>query len=149
MSTSYSYRTAPGIPDFDDSAPIAFMDGDCALCSFSARMIHRLDHSGTMRICPIQSPLGRAILHHYDMAPDDPASWIFLEDGIAHSDSTAIIRLGRRLGGRGHILRTLAILPRPVRDWLYARVARNRYAMFGKGNLCALPDPAFRARLIE
>ena len=26
--------------------------------------------------------------------------------------------------------------------------ARNRYALFGKGDMCAIPDPAFRARLI-
>ena len=38
--------------------------------------------------------------------------------------------------------------PRPVRDWLYLRMARNRYALLGRTDLCALPDRELRARLI-
>ena len=36
-------------PALDGIGPVAIMDADCALCSFGARMIHRLDRSGTIR----------------------------------------------------------------------------------------------------
>jgi predicted DCC family thiol-disulfide oxidoreductase YuxK len=42
----------------------------------------------------------------------------------------------------------LRLIPPPVGRWLYRRIARNRYAMFGRGDLCALPAPSLRARLI-
>jgi predicted DCC family thiol-disulfide oxidoreductase YuxK len=128
--------------------PIAVMDATCALCSFGARMIHRLDRTGTIRICPVQSPLGQNLLTENGITATDPESWLFIADGRVWTDFDAMAEVGHRTGGWGHILRLLRLIPKPMRDWLYARVARNRYAMFGRGDLCGIPDPAFRARLI-
>ncbi len=129
-------------------APIAVMDGTCALCSFGARMIHRLDRSGDIRICPIQTVMGQQLLRENDLDPHDPATWLFIEDGKVWRDFEAMIRVGERSGGFGRILSLLRLVPARLRGWLYLRIARNRYAMFGRGDICALPDPALRARLI-
>lgn len=145
----YSYRDDPSVPPFDDSAPVAVMDAECAICSWGARMIHRLDRAGTTRICPIQSPLGMALLRHYSLDPTDPASWLFLDAGTAHKDFEAVLYAGRRFGGLGHLTLALRLIPRPLRDWLYRRLARNRYALFGRADLCALPDPALQRRILR
>lgn len=149
MPDLFSYRADPAIPPFDDSAPVAVMDAECALCSWGARMIHRLDRTGTTRICPVQSPLGAALLRHYGRQPGNPESWLFIADGTAHRDFDAVIAAGRRFGGWGWPTQILRLLPRIARDWLYARVARNRYALFGRSSFCALPDPAFQRRLLR
>jgi predicted DCC family thiol-disulfide oxidoreductase YuxK len=60
-----------------------------------------------------------------------------------------MILAGARLGGPGWVLQPLRLLPRPAQDWLYRRLARNRYRLFGRTDICALPDPELRARLIE
>ena len=128
--------------------PIAVMDASCALCSWGARMIHRLDRSGEIRIAPIQSQTGAALMQANGLDPLDPDTWLFIENGNIFRDFDALIRVGQRSGGLGRAFGLLKVLPRPVRDWLYERIARNRYAMFGRGDMCALPDPAFRARLM-
>ncbi|MCC5977661.1 MAG: DUF393 domain-containing protein [Salinarimonas sp.] len=148
MLQAYSYRDDPQVPDFDESAPLAVMDAECALCSWGARMIHRLDRDGMVRICPVQTPRGAALMRHYGLCPEDRASWLFIEEGIAYRDLDAVIALGRRLRGWGRLAGILRILPGPVRDRLYRLVARNRYALFGRDDLCALPDPSFRRRLL-
>jgi predicted DCC family thiol-disulfide oxidoreductase YuxK len=145
----YSYRRDPAVPPFDDSAPIAVMDAECAICSWGARMIHRLDHEGTTRICPIQTDLGRALLTHYGLDPKQPASWLFLDNGIAHKDFEAVLHAGRRFGGVGLLTLALRLIPRPIRDRLYVRLARNRYRLFGRADLCALPDPALQRRILR
>ncbi|MBL9063391.1 thiol-disulfide oxidoreductase DCC family protein [Tabrizicola sp.] len=147
--TTYSYRDDPAVPDFDDGAPVAVMDAQCAICSWGARMIHRLDRAGTTRICPIQSPLGMALLRHYGLDPLDPASWLFLDAGQAHKDFDAVIHAGRRFGGLGLLTQTLRLIPGHLRDWLYRRLARNRYRLFGRADLCALPDPALQRRILR
>ena len=147
MVRSFSFRDDPQVPRFADGAPVAVMDADCAVCSWGAQMIHRLDRSGTVRICPIQTPLGAALLRHYGLQPTDPSSWLFIDDGIAHQDFEAVVHAARRFGGWGRLATVLLILPRPLRDWLYQRLARNRYAVFGRADMCALPDPAFQRRL--
>lgn len=148
MTRPYSYRDDPTVPAFDDSAPVAVMDGACALCTWGARAIHRLDRSGRVRIAPIRSPLGAALARHYGLDPADPASWLFLDHGRAHAELDAVIRAGRYLGPLGRLAQALRLLPRPLRDRLYRALARNRYRWFGRAELCALPDPAFRRRLL-
>lgn len=149
MHMPFSYTHDPKVPDFDDSHPIAVMDADCALCSKGARMIHRADPAGTIRICPVQSPLGRALLHHYGLRPDDPTSWLLLDKGRAYEDLDAVMQLCAILGGWARVAAVLKVLPKPLRVWIYRRVANNRYALFGHEDLCALPDPAFQRRLMR
>ena len=131
-----------------EQAPMAVMDADCALCSFGARMIHRLDKTGTIRICPVQTRLGQMLLTKHGITATNPESWLFIADGRVWTDFDAMAEVGLRCGGLGRLLGLLRLIPKPLRDWLYARVARNRYAVFGRGDMCAIPDPAFRARLI-
>ena len=132
-----------------DLAPMAVMDADCALCSFGARMIHRLDKTGTIRSCPVQTRLGQMLLTKHGIMPTNPESWLFIADGRVWTDFDAMAEVGLRCGGWGRVLGLLRLIPKPLRDWLYRRVARNRYAVFGRGDMCAIPDPAFRARLIR
>ncbi len=146
---AYSYRDDPKVPGFDDSGPITVMDGECALCSFGARMIARFDRKAQFRICPGQTALGTALLAHYGLKPDDPESWLLIMDGRAYGSLDAIIRVGQTVGGVGHVLRVLRILPRGLQDWIYRRIARNRYAMFGRGDMCAVPDEQLRKRLLQ
>ena len=149
MREPYSFRNDPAVPEFDDSGPVAVMDADCAVCSWGARMIHRLDRSGTVRICPIQSPLGSALLRHYGLVPDDPTTWLFIDRGVQHQDFEAVLYAGRRFGGWARLTRVLWVVPRPVRNWLYQRLARNRYAIFGRADMCRIPDADFQRRLLR
>lgn len=149
MADPFSYRRDLYVFEFDDSSPIAVIDAECALCSWGAQMIHKLDRTGKVRICPVQSPLGTALLQHYDLRPNDPTSWLFLYDGLANVDFEAVLYAGRYCGGWGRLVSVLRIFPKPMRSWLYCRVARNRYLLFGRRDMCALPDPAFQKRLLQ
>ena len=148
MHKPYSFRGDVNVPAFDDEVPIAVMDAECAVCSWGAQMIHRMDRTGTVRICPIQTPLGAALLIHYGMEPKDPISWLFIDQGIAHADFEGALYACRLFGGWGRLMALMRIFPKPVRDWLYIHLARNRYKLFGKKDMCALPDPAFQKRLM-
>jgi predicted DCC family thiol-disulfide oxidoreductase YuxK len=79
----YSYRDDPAVPDFDDRGPVAIMDGDCALCASEARVIARLDRKREFRIGRTQSLLGSALVRHYELEPQDPETWLFIENGQA------------------------------------------------------------------
>ncbi len=149
MSEAFSFKSDPAVPDFDDSGPVAVMDAECAICSWGAKMIHRLDRTGKVRICPVQSPLGAALLHHYKLEPTNPASWLFIDDGRAYMDFDAVLHAGNKFGGWGRLTSVLRLLPKPMRDKLYIWIARNRYAIFGRADMCAIPDPPFTRRLIE
>jgi predicted DCC family thiol-disulfide oxidoreductase YuxK len=149
VKPQYSYREDPNVPAFDDSHPMTVMDGECVLCSVGARLISRFDKKREFRICRTQSPLGQALLRHYDFSPDDPESWLYLVDGYAYSSLDAMIRAGRRIGGPGWLLQPLRLMPRALQHYLYRLLARNRYRLFGRTDMCSIPDPELRARLID
>ena len=144
-----THRSDPAVPAFDDSGPCTVMDAKCGVCARGARWIARNDRKGEFRIIPMQSPLGAALLRHYGMSPEDPSSWLYLADGQAFVSAEAIIRLGQRLGGRWRGLVVLRLLPRGARDWLYQRLARNRYRISRPVDLCSLPDPDVQRRLLQ
>ncbi|MEM9099074.1 MAG: DUF393 domain-containing protein [Pseudomonadota bacterium] len=146
----FAYRDDPAVPEFPDRAPVFFIDGDCTLCSHWARIVARRDRTGTARLCPVQSQTGRAVLIHFGLDPDDPESWIYLADGTASTGMEGIARACRFLGGWLRPIGWLVMLPpEGLRNWLYLRIARNRYRVLGRTDLCALSDPAITARLIR
>jgi predicted DCC family thiol-disulfide oxidoreductase YuxK len=148
-SEPFSYRSDSTVPAFDDGHPVTVMDGHCVLCTAGARLIARMDRRGEFRICRAQSALGRSLLEHYGLRADDPLSWLYIADGRAHTSLDAMIRAAARLGGAGHLLWPLRLLPRAFQDMLYRALARNRYRLFGRTDMCAVPDAALRSRLLE
>lgn len=146
---TYSHRDDPAVPDFPDAGAVTVMDAHCAICARGARWIARNDRCGEFRIVPVQSSLGAALLTHYNLDPDDPVSWLYLEDGHVHTSLDAVIRVGRRLGGIWRALTLFLILPRTCRDRLYNTIARNRYRWFGQADMCAMPDPEVQKRILQ
>lgn len=145
----WSHRESPEVPKFNDSGCIVFVDGTCGACSKSARLIAKFDKNEEFLICPVGSPLGSRVLRYYGLSPDDPESWLYLENGNAYYSMEAIIKVGERLGGIGSLLTFLRILPLSMQNKLYRWIAKNRYRMMGRTDICTIPDPALQKRIIE
>ncbi len=146
---AYSYRQDPDIPAFADAGPVTVMDAYCAICARGARWIAHNDDANEFTIIALQSTLGNALMRHYAMDPDDPLSWLYLEEGRAYSSLDATVRVGQRLGGVWAGLVVLRVLPRSIQDWLYGLVARNRIKWFGTADLCNMPDGEVQKRLLK
>jgi predicted DCC family thiol-disulfide oxidoreductase YuxK len=145
---AFSYRTDPEVPDFPDDRPVLIFDGHCVLCSTFAQFILRTDRRRQFRLMAAQTPLGEALYRHFDLDPTDYETNILIEDGRAWFKSEGSIRIFERLGWPWSLVSAGRILPRPVRDWLYERVARNRLRWFGARSSCYLPDPSEADRFI-
>ncbi|HZT47250.1 MAG TPA: thiol-disulfide oxidoreductase DCC family protein [Hyphomicrobiaceae bacterium] len=144
----YSYRTDPTVPGFPDDKALVVFDGVCVLCSGFARFILRRDRSFAFRLATAQSPLGQALYRHYGLDPDEFESNLVIADGRACAKLDTVAAVGERLGGPWRALGALRWLPRAHGDWIYDRVARNRYALFGRRESCMLPPPEWRDRFI-
>ena len=150
---AYSYRNAPDVPSFPDDKPLIVFDGVCVLCSGFVRFVVARDPHATFRFVSAQSPLGQALFRHYDLDTDDFETNLLIADGRAHGKLDAFTGvmdlLGDRLGGIYRLALLAKLLPRPLRDWLYDRIARNRYLLFGRTDACIVPDASWRGRVLE
>ena len=128
---------------------VVIFDGVCNLCARSVQFI--LDHESdqTLRFTPLQSPAGTRLMRKLDLDPADARTFVLIADGKAYVKSDAAIRLSRYLRRPWKPLGMLKIIARPIRDWVYDAVARNRYRWFGRLDSCMVPTPEHTARFIE
>jgi len=145
----YSYRTDPSVPPFPDDKALLVFDGVCVLCSATARFILGRDHAKRFRFTTAQSPLGQALFRHYGLDAQIFETNLVLFEGRAHGKLDTVTLAGRLLGGVWRALALLRVLPRPAGDWLYDRVAQNRYLLFGRTDACMMPPPEWRDRFID
>ena len=128
---------------------VVFYDGVCGLCEGTVAVLLPLDRRDRLRFAPLQSELGRRTLAEHGLPTDYTASILALRQGRLHGHSDAVIAIGRALGGAGHIVQPLRLLPRSWRDAAYRCVASNRYAWFGRRATCHLPTPEERRKFLS
>ena len=126
---------------------VLLFDGVCTLCNGFVRFIMGRDSAGTFQFAPLQSRAAQRLLE--DAAQPLPDSFVLVEDGRLFKRSTAVLRVARGLGWPWSLAYAGIIVPRPLRDWLYDRIARNRYRWFGKSDVCMVPTPDVRARFLS
>jgi len=145
----YSYRDDPSVPDFPDETPLIVFDGVCVLCNGFARFVAKRDPENRFRFAEAQSALGGALFRHYGLDDIDFETNLLIQDGRAYGRLEAFAHILGQLGGPWHAAKAVLALPRPARDWLYDRIAKNRYRIFGRYETCpARDDGLIGGRLI-
>jgi predicted DCC family thiol-disulfide oxidoreductase YuxK len=119
---------------------VILFDGTCDLCNWSAHFIIKRDAKGYFKFAAIQSEAGRKVLARYGLPSKTVATIILIEGSEYFTKSDAAIRVAGRLPGLWRILKALAIIPRPIRNWCYDVVARNRNWWSGKKKRCFVPS---------
>lgn len=132
-----------------DGRAIVVFDGVCALCNGWVDFLIERDARGRYRFAAMQTEAGRALLARHGLDPDDPVSFLLLDEQGAHTDTDAIVRVLAGLGGVWRVAAVGRFVPRFIRDPLYRLAARNRYRWFGRRDVCRAPDPTQRHRFIE
>jgi predicted DCC family thiol-disulfide oxidoreductase YuxK len=144
----YSYRTDAHVPAFPDDKPMIVFDGLCVLCSGFARFVAKRDPSGQFRFTAAQSKLGQALYRHYGFDPDQPETSLLIDGGRLYRKSKAFAKIMGRLSSPWRCAWLVLGLPRPIRDWVYDRIARSRYRVFGRRSACVNPDRSWRTRVV-
>ncbi|WP_394888936.1 thiol-disulfide oxidoreductase DCC family protein [Mesorhizobium sp. AaZ16] len=135
------------MPGYDGSHPLIVFDGICVLCSGFARTVVRLDREARFRFTTAQSPFGEALYRRHGLRTDVYETNLVIIDGIAYTRMDGFIAVLDAVGWR-RSAKMLRMLPRRLRDALYGLIARNRYALFGRKESCAIPSIALRERII-
>lgn len=126
---------------------IVFFDGVCGFCNAWVDFWITRDPHGRLKFAPLQGETARTRLNPADVA--NLNSLVYCTPRGCFRKTSAVVRIGWTLGGLWAVLATvLWCIPRPLRDWGYAMIARNRYRFFGKKETCRMPTPAERSRFL-
>jgi predicted DCC family thiol-disulfide oxidoreductase YuxK len=145
--------------------PILLYDGVCGLCNRMVQFILKRDRRAAFRFAPLQGPFASRVLKSHGKDPSDLDTIYVVVDGdladkektgagkpderlLARSDAAVFVM--RELGGIWRVGATvLGWLPRPVRNWGYGLIARNRYRIFGRHDTCPVPGENVRERFLD
>ena len=128
---------------------VVLFDGVCTLCNGWARFLIEQDSEQRFRLASVQSPQGQALLAWAGLPTDHFDSMALVENGQMLLRSDAVLRVLAQLPGAWRYLAWLRVVPRPLRDWCYDRIALNRYRLFGRYEQCLLPSADHARRFLH
>ena len=128
--------------------PIILFDGVCNFCNAAVNFVIKRDKQGVLKFAALQSNAGVQLLQQYNLPTTDMKSFVFIENGIAHTQSTAALKVCKYLGWAWPLCYVFILVPKFVRDGLYSWIAKNRYKWFGQKNACMIPTPEVKSRFL-
>lgn len=133
---------------------LILFDGVCGLCNGMVRFVLAHDHRHLFDFAPLESRIARRMLERVpSSARHDDTFYVvphYHSPGSAPlAKSAAAVYVAQHLSAPWRWLALARALPHRVLDWLYDGVARRRYAVFGRYDVCPMPKPEHRARFVD
>ena len=128
--------------------PIILFDGICNFCNRTINIILKYDKDAYFQFAASQSNAGINILQQFKLDQKASASVILIDNEKVYTKTDAVIQIAKHLSGWPKLFRLLKFIPKPIRDFGYDLIAKNRYTLFGKKASCMIPDASIRHRFL-
>ena len=115
---------------------IILFDGVCNLCDFSVQFVIKHDKNAYFHFLAQQSEVGKGLVKKYHLESLD--SIILIKDECIYTHSSAAIEIVKHLDGGWKYLGIFSFIPTVIRDFIYTLVAKYRYRIFGKKDVCMM-----------
>lgn len=136
-------------PYIGASDKVILFDGVCKLCNAWSNFIIKYDRQHLFKLCSVQSEEGKKILLHFGLPSESYETMLYVEGDKSFQKSDAFFQVMAKLGYPWKMVCIFRLIPKPIRDWMYDRIALNRYTLFGKYDYCTLPSPDHEARFLD
>ena len=128
--------------------PIILFDGICNFCNRTINIILKYDTQAYFQFAPSQSTAGKDILQQFKLDQKASASVILIDNEKVYTKTDAVILIATHLKGWPRLFIGLKYVPKPLRDFGYDVIAKNRYAIFGERETCRIPEESIRHRFL-
>jgi predicted DCC family thiol-disulfide oxidoreductase YuxK len=127
--------------------PIIFFDGYCGLCNGFVDFVMERDKKKIFRFATLQGKTAARLLPKEDYENID--SVVLVMDDFTYKKSKAVLKVFSVLGGGWQALSVFDVLPLFLKNFGYDLVAKYRYALFGKREVCRMPTREERALFLD
>ena len=126
-----------------DNQRVLFFDGVCALCDGFVDFLLRHDRTRNLKFAPLQGEVAQRMGLKLE-----ENSLVYWRGGVRYERSTAAILCVSDLGRMWRLILILFVVPKFIRDFFYRWIASNRYRLFGRREVCRVPDAEERSRFL-
>lgn len=127
---------------------VLFYDGVCAMCNGIVKAVLRADRDARFHFAPLQGETAARARRMFPEFPDRVETVVYLRDGEVFLRSKAAALAMAELRYPARALSWVRVLPTWLTDFFYGIVARIRYRVFGRYDVCPLPPQAHRTRFL-
>jgi len=131
-----------------DANYIVLFDGVCNFCNFWINFLLDRDKKDKFRFTALQSGKGEEFLKKLNLSTEDFETFVLINGDKYFIKSTASLIVAKNLPGLWKVLYVIILIPKPIRDFLYSLVAKNRYKLFGKREACRILTPEERRKFL-
>lgn len=132
----------------DTPTKIIFFDGECMLCNHAVKFIMN-KNKNDLYFSELQSSYAEKMLLKHNIVAQNSDTIYFYKNGQLYNRSTAALKIIAEINLYYKITSSIFMLvPRPLRNWVYHLIAKNRYRIF-KSNNCLLPTPGQRKMILK
>jgi predicted DCC family thiol-disulfide oxidoreductase YuxK len=129
-------------------------DGICGLCDRLNTFVLNRDPQGLFHFAPLQGDLGQATLRRFGRDPLVLDTFYLIADYRSStprlfSKAKAALFVATHLKGVARLAGVFRILPEVVLNAGYDLIARYRYRIFGRYDVCPIPKPEYKGRFID
>jgi predicted DCC family thiol-disulfide oxidoreductase YuxK len=97
------------------------------------------DKKDLFRFASLQSESAFKLATKFNFDTSKQDTFILLEGDTIYTKSTAALLICKQLNSTVRIFYVFIILPKIFRDFIYDLIAKNRYKIFGKRDVCRIP----------
>ena len=115
---------------------VVYYDGICGLCDFFVNLIVKIDSKGILKFSSLQGESGQKLLKDLNYDSDELNTVLFRANDQVYTKSTAVFRIIKTVGGLWNVFLIFNLLPTSFTDFMYKKIAKNRYKLFGKLDQC-------------
>jgi predicted DCC family thiol-disulfide oxidoreductase YuxK len=128
---------------------IILFDGVCNFCNFWVNFVLERDKKDLFRFSALQSDKAKALTERFNIDISNPDTFILIKGDNFFTKSTAALLICKELNSPVRIIYLFIILPKFFRDFIYDRIAKNRYKLFGKRESCRIPTENDKLKFLE
>lgn len=128
---------------------IILFDGVCNFCNRTINIILKYDKQAYFQFAASQSNAVKGIMQEYSLEEKAISSVILIDQEKVYTKTDAVIQIASHLKGWPRLFSFIKFIPKPIRDFGYDLIAKNRYTLFGKKDNCMIPDASILHRFLE
>ena len=127
---------------------IVFFDGVCNLCNGFVQFVLKHEVNSRYKFCSLQSEFAANFFKEKQFISNGIDSVIVYENNQFYIESEAAFKIINKLNWPYKAVGIFSVFPKFINNSIYKFIAKNRYKIFGKSNVCWVMTDQFKHKFL-
>ncbi|MCB0730561.1 MAG: DUF393 domain-containing protein [Ignavibacteriae bacterium] len=111
---------------------IIIFDGVCLLCNSAVYFLHKRLRFREYKFVASQTNEGKELTDQFNLGNLPEETIVLIKENNIYTKTDALFHIVDDLPLKWSVIKIFKIVPRPIRNWAYNIISKNRHLIFGK-----------------